>query len=108
MSAAISICSGSDALRPLPTAGSAGPSRKGVVPIEPVLRASIKFFGRHQGGLIRDGVLLMMQGSSGSTRRQKRRPGQETDALAQPVRLFAAPRPRRSRCPSAPHRRGMS
>ena len=38
----------------------AGPSRKGVVPIEPVLRAEIKFFGRHQGGLIRDGVLLTM------------------------------------------------
>ena len=36
----------------------AGPSRKGVVPVEPVLRANIKFFGRHRGGLIRDGVLL--------------------------------------------------
>ncbi len=38
----------------------AGPSRKGVVPIEPVLRADIKFFGRHPGGLIRDGVLLAL------------------------------------------------
>ena len=38
----------------------AGPSRKGVVPIEPVLRASIKFFGRHKGGFIRDGVLLVL------------------------------------------------
>ena len=36
----------------------AGPSRKGVVPVEPVLRASVKFFGRHRGGFIRDGVLL--------------------------------------------------
>jgi hypothetical protein len=38
----------------------AGPSRKGVVPIEPVLRASIKFFGRDKGGFIRDGVLLTL------------------------------------------------
>jgi hypothetical protein len=30
------------------------------VPIEPVLRADIKFFGRHPGGLIRDGVLLAL------------------------------------------------
>jgi hypothetical protein len=36
----------------------AGPSRKGIVPDEPVLRAGIKFFGRHGGGFIRDGVLL--------------------------------------------------
>ena len=34
-----------------------GPPRKGVVPIEPVLQANIKFFGR-RGGFIRDGVLL--------------------------------------------------
>jgi bifunctional non-homologous end joining protein LigD len=40
----------------------AGPSRKGVVPIEPVLRASIRFFGRHKGGFIRDGVLLTLTG----------------------------------------------
>jgi bifunctional non-homologous end joining protein LigD len=40
----------------------AGPSRKGVVPIEPVLRASIRFFGRHKGGFIRDGVLLALTG----------------------------------------------
>ena len=38
----------------------AGPARKGVVPIEPVLRASIRFFGRHKGGFIRDGVLLLL------------------------------------------------
>ena len=37
----------------------AGPSRKGVVPIEPVLRANIKFFGR-RGRFIRDGVLLSL------------------------------------------------
>jgi hypothetical protein len=36
----------------------AGPPRKGVVPIEPMLQANIKFFGRHKGGFIRDGVLL--------------------------------------------------
>ena len=35
----------------------AGPSRKGVVPVEPALRANIKFFGR-RGRFIRDGVLL--------------------------------------------------
>ena len=37
----------------------AGPSLKGVVPIEPVLRANIKFFGR-RGRFIRDGVLLSL------------------------------------------------
>jgi len=41
-----------DALR----AGPAG--RDGVVPIEPALIAEVKFFGRHKGGAIRDGVLL--------------------------------------------------
>jgi len=41
----------------------AGPSKKGVVPIEPVLGASIRFFGRHKGGgFIRDGVLLALIG----------------------------------------------
>jgi bifunctional non-homologous end joining protein LigD len=35
-----------------------GPSHKGVAPIESVLWASIRFFGRHKGGFIRDGVLL--------------------------------------------------
>ena len=34
------------------------PPRKGVVPLEPVLQANIKFFGRHKGGFIRHGVLL--------------------------------------------------
>ena len=35
----------------------AGPPRKGVVPVEPVLRANIKYFGR-RGRFIRDGMLL--------------------------------------------------
>ena len=38
----------------------AGPSRNGVVPIEPMLRANVKFFGRHKRGFIRDGVLLTL------------------------------------------------
>jgi hypothetical protein len=40
----------------------AGPSRKGVVPVEPALRAGVKFFGRHKGGFIRDGVLVALMG----------------------------------------------
>ena len=36
----------------------AGPPRKGVVPVAPVLRVEVKFFGRHKRGFIRDGVLL--------------------------------------------------
>ena len=35
-----------------------GPARKGVVPVTPILHAKIKFFGRHKGGSIRDGVIL--------------------------------------------------
>src|SRR5271155_2015728 len=31
---------------------------KGVVPVHPALMAEIKFYGRHKGGSIRDGVLL--------------------------------------------------
>jgi hypothetical protein len=32
-----------------------------VVPIKPYLRAEVKFFGRHKGGAIRDGVLLSVE-----------------------------------------------
>ena len=32
--------------------------RLGIVPIEPVLVARVKYFGRHRGGAIRDGVLV--------------------------------------------------
>ena len=32
--------------------------RLGIVPIEPVLVARVKYFGRHKGGAIRDGVLV--------------------------------------------------
>jgi bifunctional non-homologous end joining protein LigD len=35
-----------------------GPTRRGVVWIEPWLTARVKFFGRYKGGFIRDGVLL--------------------------------------------------
>ena len=31
---------------------------KGVIPVHPALMAEIKFYGRHKGGSIRDGVLL--------------------------------------------------
>jgi len=37
-----------------------GPAQKSVVPIPPVLRAEVKFFGRHKGGAIRDGVMLSL------------------------------------------------
>ena len=36
----------------------AGPPRKGAVPVHLGLVADIKFFGRHKGGSIRDGVVL--------------------------------------------------
>ena len=39
-----------------------GPARKGVVPVRPTLSAKIKFFGRHKGGSIRDGVVLSLDG----------------------------------------------
>ena len=51
----------SGVVRPMSAMGP-NPSRKGVVPIEPVLRASISFFGRHKGGFIRDGVLVTLTG----------------------------------------------
>lgn len=41
-----------DALR----AGS--PSRDGVVPIRSEIRLEVKYFGRHKGGWIRDGVVI--------------------------------------------------
>jgi hypothetical protein len=44
-----------DALR----AGPVG--RAGVIPIEPVLVAEVKYFGRHKGGALRDGVLLPIE-----------------------------------------------
>ena len=49
----------SGVVRPMSAMGP-NPSRKGVVPIEPVLRASSRFFGRHKGGFICDGVLLVL------------------------------------------------
>jgi hypothetical protein len=38
--------------------GPSSAGREGVVPIEPQLVAEVKFFGRHKGGALRDGVLL--------------------------------------------------
>ena len=38
----------------------AGPPRKGVIPVRLGLVAEIKFFGRHKGGWIRDGVILSL------------------------------------------------
>jgi bifunctional non-homologous end joining protein LigD len=37
-----------------------GPVNKGVIPVRPGLRAEIKYFGRHKGGSIRDGVILSL------------------------------------------------
>jgi bifunctional non-homologous end joining protein LigD len=39
----------------------AGPAKKGVVPVWLGLVADIKFFGRHKGGSIRDGVILSVE-----------------------------------------------
>jgi bifunctional non-homologous end joining protein LigD len=39
----------------------AGPAKKGIVPVRLGLVADIKFFGRHKGGSIRDGVILSVQ-----------------------------------------------
>ena len=39
----------------------AGPAKKGIVPVWLGLVADIKFFGRHKGGSIRDGVILSVQ-----------------------------------------------
>ena len=37
------------------------PAKKGIVPIRLGLVAEIKFFGRHKGGWIRDGVIRSIQ-----------------------------------------------
>jgi hypothetical protein len=37
-----------------------GPANKGVIPVNPGFCAEIKFFGRHKGGSIRDGVILSL------------------------------------------------
>ena len=42
----------------------AGPARNGTVPVWLGLVADIKFFGRHKGGSIRDGVILSVQQAS--------------------------------------------
>jgi len=42
----------------------AGPARKGIVPVRFGVVADIKFFGRHKGGSIRDGVILSVQEAS--------------------------------------------
>ena len=42
----------------------AGPARKGIIPVRLSLMADIKFFGRHKGGWIRDGVILSVQEAS--------------------------------------------
>jgi hypothetical protein len=42
----------------------AGLAEKGIVPVWLGLVADIKFFGRHKGGSIRDGVILSVQGAS--------------------------------------------
>jgi hypothetical protein len=39
-----------------------GPVDKGVIAVRPALQAEIKFFGRHKGGAIRDGVILSVHG----------------------------------------------
>ena len=44
-----------------PISTNCGPGsldRAGVVPIEPGLVVRVKYFGRHKGGAIRDGVLV--------------------------------------------------
>jgi hypothetical protein len=40
---------------------------KGVIPVHPALMAEIKFYGRHKGGSIRDGVLLDLVETGGNT-----------------------------------------
>jgi hypothetical protein len=39
----------------------AGPVRKGIIPVQLELHAEIKYFGRHKGGFIRDGVILSLR-----------------------------------------------
>jgi hypothetical protein len=43
------------------TNAAPGPARKSVIPVRLGLVAEIKFFGRHKGGWIRDGVILSVQ-----------------------------------------------
>lgn len=47
--------------RALDTLRAGAADQDGVVPIEPELSAEVKFFGRHKGGAIRDGVLLSVE-----------------------------------------------
>jgi hypothetical protein len=37
-----------------------GPAKESVVPVSPGLCAEIKYFGRHRGGSIRDGLILSL------------------------------------------------
>jgi bifunctional non-homologous end joining protein LigD len=39
----------------------AGPVRKGIIPVRLELHAEIKYFGRHKGGFIRDGVIQSLR-----------------------------------------------
>ena len=48
-------------LRQLLDERRAGPAKNGIVPVWLGLVADIKFFGRHKGGSIRDGVILSVQ-----------------------------------------------
>jgi hypothetical protein len=43
-----------------------GTDAQGLVPVTPILRAKIKFFGRHKGGSIRDGVILSIDARAAS------------------------------------------
>jgi bifunctional non-homologous end joining protein LigD len=42
-----------------------GRAVKGVIPVSPGLAADIKFFGRHKGGYIRDGVIVSLLSTKG-------------------------------------------
>jgi hypothetical protein len=42
----------------------AGPAKKVIVPVWLGLVADIKFFGRHKGGSIRDGVILSVHAAT--------------------------------------------
>jgi hypothetical protein len=50
-----------DAMR----SGPAGPH--GVIAVEPLILVDVKFFGRHKGGAIRDGVLLSLRDRDSAT-----------------------------------------
>ena len=39
----------------------AGPAKKGIILVRLGLLADVKFFGRHKGGSIRDGVIISVQ-----------------------------------------------